>query len=174
MADALSGEYLGMKLSVQDIDVENLDYFRALGEHRFSLQACDSCGLVRYPPTTACPWCASDGWTWREVEPRGTIYSYGEIAHALQPAFRDHLPYQLLLVELDEQRGQPTEYEGLRIVGNLVEPDGTLARAETVARAGIGTRVRMVYVDVGEGFAIPQWAIDDSAEQPAPWRYAED
>ena len=38
-----------------------------------------------------------------------------------------------------------------------------------------GTRVRIVYVDVGEGFAIPQWTVDEQAPQPGrPWRYAQE
>ena len=31
--------------------------------------------------------------------------------------------------------------------------------------------MRMHYVDVGEGFAIPQWTIDETDDQPTPWRY---
>jgi hypothetical protein len=43
-----------------------------------------------------------------------------------------------------------------------------------VKRAGIGTRVRIVFADVGEGFALPQWTIDEQAEQPPPWRYPQE
>ena len=171
MTEALSGEYLCMTVVVPDIDVENVEYFRYCGQHDFRLQRCTEDGMLRYPPTTACPWCANDEWTWEPVEGRGTVYSYGEIHHAIQPSFRDHVPYQLLLVELDAQQGVPTLDEGLRIVGNLVEPDGALARPETVARCGIGSRVRIVFVDAAEGFAVPQWTLDESAEQPQPWRY---
>ena len=172
---ALSGEYLGMNLSVSDIDVENLEFFRWLGRHEFRLQACSSCGLLRYPPTTACPWCADDGVEWRAVEPRGVVYSYFEVHHAIQPQFRELLPYHVLLVELDTQRGEPTADEGLRIVANLTDADGKLASPELVARVGIGTRVKMVYVDVGDAFAIPQFTVDEAAAQPAqPWRYAQE
>ena len=51
-------------------------------------------------------------------------------------------------------------------------PDGELAPPELVKSVGIGTRVHVVFKDVGEGFALPHWTIDESAEQPsAPWRY---
>src|SRR4051794_268462 len=106
---ALTGEYLGMNLRVDDIDTENLEYFKHCGEHNFSLQQCTECHLLRYPPTTGCPWCANPESTWVPVEGKGTIHSYGEVHHAIQPAFRDHLPYMLLLVQLDTQAGQPTE-----------------------------------------------------------------
>jgi hypothetical protein len=42
-----------------------------------------------------------------------------------------------------------------------------------VARVGIGTRLRMVFSDVGDGLALPQWTIDEDAAQPVPWRYPE-
>ena len=52
---AIRGEYLGMTLTVDDLDIENLEYFRYCAEHDFHLQACAQCGRLRYPPTTACP-----------------------------------------------------------------------------------------------------------------------
>ena len=77
-----------------------------------------------------------------------------------------------LLVELDEQRGQPSEHEALRFTGNLVTPEGELAPPDVVRSVGIGTRVRVVFVDVGDGFGLPQWAIDTDVDQAEPpWRY---
>ena len=49
--------YLDMPLSIDDLDGENLEYFRHCAAHDFHLQHCDDCKLLRYPPTTACPWC---------------------------------------------------------------------------------------------------------------------
>ena len=46
---AIRGEYLGMGLTVDDLDVENLEYFRHCAEHDFHLQACARCGRLRYP-----------------------------------------------------------------------------------------------------------------------------
>ena len=80
-----------------------------------------------------------------------------------------------LLVDLDTQKRQPTEHEALRVVGNLVTRDGTLAPPEMVSRVVIGTRVRMVFTKVSEDLALPQWTIDETALQPAkPWRYPQE
>jgi uncharacterized OB-fold protein len=172
---AIQTPYLGMPLDINDLDVENLEYFRHCAAHDFHLQACKACGLVRYPPTTACPWCASPDSEWKKVEGRGTVHSYTEVHHAIQPAFRGRTPYMILLVDLDTQKGKPGEHEALRVVGNLTTPDGMLAPPELVRRVGIGTRVRMVFSDVGEGIALPQWTIDETAAQPvAPWRYPQE
>ncbi len=168
----VEGEYLGMPLRIEDLDGENLAYFRYCAEHDFRLQECAACRLVRYPPTTACPWCAQPESSWVPVEGKGTVHSYSEIHHAIQPAFREHLPYLVLLVDLDTQKGRPTEHESLRIIGNLVTPEGELAATEQVERVGIGSRVRMVFNDVTDGLAIPNWTLDEDAEQPErPWRY---
>ncbi len=170
---ALQGEYLGMSVYLDDLDQEDLAFFRHCGNHELHVQQCDACGLKRLPPTTACPFCAAPDATWVPVSGKGTIYSYGEVHHAIQPAFRPYTPYLLLLVELDEQRGVPGEFDGLRLQGNLAAPDGELAGEALVRSVGIGTRVRVVFKDMGEGIAMPLWAVDEDAEQPAsPWRYA--
>ena len=171
----IQGNYLGMALEVSELDIENVEYFRHCAAHNYHLQRCDDCSLVRYPPTTACPWCASPKSSWVPVEAKGTVHSYVEVHHAIQPAFKAHTPYMILLVDLDTQKGKPTEHDALRVVGNLATPDGKLAPPEMVNRVGVGTRVRMVFSDVSPGLSLPQWTIDDGASQPAkPWRYPQE
>lgn len=172
---AIRGEYLGMTLTLDDLDIENLEYFRHCAEHDFHLQACAQCGRLRYPPTTACPWCAALESMWKKVEGKGAVHSYSEVHHAIQPAFRGHTPYLILLVDLDTQKGEPSPDEALRVVGNLCTPDGQLAQADQVSRVGIGTRVRMVFSDVAPGLSLPQWTIDTTAPQPTSvWRYPQE
>jgi uncharacterized OB-fold protein len=172
---AIQAQYLGMPLSIDDLDIENLEYFKHCAEHNFHLQACNGCSLLRYPPTTACPWCMSLESRWTPVEGKGAVHSYSEVHHAIQPAFREHTPYLILLVDLDTQKGKPTEHEALRVVGNLTTADGKLASPEQVRRVGIGTRVRMVFSDVASGLALPQWTIDETAPQPSQvWRYPQE
>ena len=108
---------------------------RFCAKHDFRLQRCAACKLFRYPPTTACPWCSELKSEWVSVEGRGTVHSYTEVHHAIQPAFKPFTPYLVLLVELDTQSGKPTKEEGLRVIGNLVRPDGVLAPQER-RRAG--------------------------------------
>ena len=167
---AIKGDYMGMALSIDDLDGENLGYFKHCAEHNFHLQKCDDCSLLRYPPTTACPFCSSGNSTWTPVEGKGAVYSYLEVHHAIQPAFKAKTPYMVLLVELDTQRGQPTADEAIRVLGNLVRPDGTLAAPEEVARVGIGTRVKMAFTKLGDRMALPQWTIDEDAGPVQAWR----
>ncbi|MEI7711971.1 MAG: OB-fold domain-containing protein [Rhodospirillales bacterium] len=172
---AIRAEYMGMALSIDDLDGENLAYFKHCSQHDFHLQKCDDCSLLRYPPNTGCPWCGSAKATWTAVEGKGEVHSYEEVHHAIQPSFKGHTPYMVLLVDLDTQKGTPSEVEALRVVANLTTPDGVLAPPDVVKSVGIGTRVRMVFADVTDGLSLPQWTIDEAAPQPAkPWRYAQE
>jgi uncharacterized protein len=172
---SVTGEYMGMALSVDDLDGDNVAYFKYCSEHKFHLQKCDECQLLRYPPTSGCPWCSSPKATWTAVEGKGEVHSYEEVHHAIQPAFRGKTPYMVLLVDLDTQKNKPTGDESLRVIGNLTLPDGTLAPPDQVKSVGIGTRVRMVFADVSDGLSLPQWTIDTDAKQPEkPWRYPQE
>ena len=53
-------------------------------------------------------------------------------------AFRDWTPYPVILVELDEQRGQPTADRSLRIASNCIDADGNPEQEKNI---GIGKRV---------------------------------
>jgi uncharacterized OB-fold protein len=175
MSETITAQYLGMPLQIDHLDGENLAYFKHCSEHAFHLQQCDACQLVRYPPTTACPWCTSPKSKWVPVEGRGAVHSYTEVHHAIQPAFKSATPYMILLVDLDTQNGKPSPNEALRVAGNLVSPDGKLAPADMVKQVGIGTRMRMVFADVTQGLSIPQWTIDENAKQPTSvWRYPQE
>ena len=169
----IEADYLGMQLELDAREVENATYFKYCATHDFHLQACEACGLIRYPPGTACPWCACPTSCWVAVEGRGSVHSYTQVHHAIQPAFKPFVPYAILLVDLDTQKGKPTEHEALRIVGNLTTADAQLAPPELVQSVGIGARVRMVFRDIAPGLSLPQWTIDEMVPQPVPWRYPE-
>jgi uncharacterized OB-fold protein len=160
-------EYREMNLIVPENDSEWREYFEAAREHRLVMRTCATCGLMRHPPTRACPWCAELGWSWQEVSGRGTIHSYEIVAQAIQPGFRDWTPYPVVLVELDEQRGRPTPDEGLRMIANLLRPDFTPEREENVA---IGRRVRVLFQDLSAEIALPQFSLADEPPDGRVWR----
>ena len=160
--------YRGMSLIVPDNDSEWREFYAHARAHRLVVRKCAACGLLRYPPTHACPWCMDLGWTWQEVSGRGTVYSYETVVHAIQPGFKEIAPYVVVLVELDEQRGQPTPDEALRIVANLVKADAMTPEAE--ADVAIGKRVRVVFQDLADHLALPQFTLADEAPVGRVWR----
>ena len=56
----IRGDYMGIMLTIEDVDRENLDFFRYCSKRNFRLQKGKSSGLLRYAPTTACLW-TTDG-----------------------------------------------------------------------------------------------------------------
>jgi uncharacterized OB-fold protein len=161
-----SVQYRGMNLVIPENDSEWREYFSLARTHRLMLRACAKCGRMRYPPSHGCPWCQSLDWTWREVSGRGTIYSYEIVVYAIQPGFKDWAPYPVVLVELDEQRGAPSEHEGLRLIANLVTPD---FRPEAEENVAIGKRVRTVFQDIADYFALPQFTLSDEPPVGRVW-----
>jgi uncharacterized OB-fold protein len=156
---ANSVEYMGMQLGIDASDTENLQYFSYCAQGELRLQACCSCGLLRYPPTSACPWCASRDSEWKKTSGIGTIYSYTEVHHAIQPHFQAYVPYLVLLVELDDQKDKPAKGESLRIIGNLVDAHGKPRGLNEGDPCGIGSRVVLVFTQISESFALPQWKL---------------
>ena len=162
-------EYRGMNLVIPENDSEWREHFKlARQRHRLMLRKCAKCGLLRYPPSHGCPWCPSQEWSWQEVSGGGHIYSYEIVHHAIQPGFKDWTPYAVVLVELDEQRGKPTADEALRIIGNLVTAD---FRPEPEAGVGIGKRVKVVFHDLSDDFALPQFSLTDEPPVGKAWRF---
>src|SRR5207247_695146 len=131
-------QYRGMTLIVPDNDSEWTEFYAHARAHRLVVRACTGCGLMRYPPTHACPWCMALGWTWQELSGRGTIYSYEIVHHAIQPGFRGLTPYPVVLVELDAQRGRPTRAAAVACGWTshhcLCEPSTYLQPIPTLAR----------------------------------------
>lgn len=161
-------EYRGMQLIVPENDSEFLGYYEAARQHRLVMKKCADCGLMRFPPGSGCPWCMSLDWTWQEVSGNGTIYTYEIIAHAIQPGFREITPYPVVVVELDEQRGVPTEHEGLRLVTNLVDEG---FNPETETNTAIGKRVEVVFQDISDDFTLPQFKLSKEPPEGPVWQF---
>lgn len=163
-------EYKGMNLIMPQGEQEIRPYFEAARQGRLVVRRCGECGLLRYPPGAGCPWCSSVTWDWTEVSGRGTIHSYEIVTQAIQPGFADWAPYPVVLVELDEQRGVPTEDEALRLITNLVTPD---YRPEAEENVAIGRRVQAVFQPLDDDLALPQFALSSEPPQGRVWRLTE-
>lgn len=161
-------EYRGMNLIVPDNDTEFIGYFAAANENKLVVKKCSSCQLLRWPPGSACPWCMSVDWEWQEVSGKGAIYTYEIIVHSIQPGFRDFTPYPVIVVELDEQRGEPTEHEGLRMIANLVNDN---FQAEAESNVAIGKRVEVIFQKLADDFTLPQFKLSDEPSAGPTWQF---
>ena len=161
-------EYRGLAIDLPENDTEYAGYFEAARNHRLVVQKCLNCGLLRAEPGPGCPWCPSSRWDWHTVSGKGAIYSYQIVVHTVLAGFRDWTPFPIVLVELDEQRGQPTPDDGLRFTANLMDSDLKPELEENVA---IGKRVEVVFMDMESGLTLPQFRLSDEAPQGPVWRH---
>ena len=90
---------------------ENAPYLDGLKRRKLLLQRCRDCVSFRYPPSMHCPNCLSDASEWVPAVGRGSVYSFIILHQPYHPGFRDDLPYNVAVVELDE---------GPRVVTNIV------------------------------------------------------
>ena len=75
------------------------------------LQRCDDCATWRHPPRVLCAVCGSGAWNWQPISGRGRVFTWTITHRATDPAFAEHVPFAVVVVEMDE---------GPRLVGNLL------------------------------------------------------
>lgn len=124
-------------------DPDTSEYFRAAGARRLVVRACDECGQSLHLPRVRCFTCGSLRTSWHEVEGSGRIYTWTVVEHQVHPVFET--PFTSILVELEER-------PDVRLVGYLPGRP----------RLEEGTRVRVRFDDLGGGFALPGWDLDEA------------
>ena len=115
-SSAMTGPLRGIPLP----DIESLpDYQRGFWEaarnNELQIQQCSGCGRLRHLPMPMCPQCHSVAYAWARMSGRGKVYSHLIVRHPVHRAIRemDQVPYNICLIELEEQ-------EGLRILSNVL------------------------------------------------------
>jgi len=135
-------------------DEESAGFWEGTAAGELRMQACTSCGRLRFPPRFMCPYCRSTGREWRAVSGRGTVWSFVVPHPPLLPAYAELAPYNVIVVALDED-------PALRMVGNLVNSaDGAINKIDPTSIT-IGEPVRVVFAsrkapDGGDVF-LPEW-----------------
>jgi uncharacterized OB-fold protein len=121
-------------------------FWEACNQERFIIQYCEACSRFQHPPQATCFQCNSANLTWRDVEGRGTIYSYGVIYDTPIAELQPDQPYNCAVIDLD---GAP----GINVMSHL---PGT-----PVDEVPIGAKVRLVWETTkATGQKIPEWQIE--------------
>ncbi|MCY4477916.1 MAG: SDR family NAD(P)-dependent oxidoreductase [Gammaproteobacteria bacterium] len=71
-------------------------------EGRFSLQRCEACGRVQYPPADSCRTCLSEELPWTAMSGRGELIAHTNLHHSNDSFYRERLPWRLGLTRLEE------------------------------------------------------------------------
>jgi hypothetical protein len=112
-------------------------YWEATRSRRLVLPWCTPCDRPFWYPRAACPVCLGTDIEWREATGQGTVYAVSVQHNAALPEFKDHVPYTVALVELDE---------GVRFMSNIVTSDPT--------DVAVGQRVRLSWEPIDDGRAL--------------------
>ena len=113
------------------------------------IQRCTDCGAFRHLPHAMCGSCQSTAHEWVESAGRGTVYTYTIATHPVHPATKAVVPYNVVVVQLDD-------CGGVLVPSNVVDcaPDDV----------HVGMRVRVVFERVDDEIALPRFAREASAE----------
>jgi uncharacterized OB-fold protein len=123
-------------------NLETAPFWDACAAGRLALPRCDVCGELIWYPRLVCPFCGSHDVAYVDVSGRGSVYSFSVVRKGSGP-FRDHAPYVLAMVQLEE---------GPVLMTNIVGP---------VERVEVGAAVHVVFEPVeGSADAIPRFALD--------------
>src|SRR5581483_9315451 len=110
---------------------EGRPFWEAARRHELVLPQCRDCGHIWFPPYSNCPDCWSFNRQFVPASGRGRVWGVVEMQYPYIPSFENDLPYNVVLVELDE---------GPRIFSNVVDMD--------VTHISIGMAVEVVFDDV--------------------------
>ena len=126
--------------------MDNAPYWDAADRHELALQKCESCNSYNHPPGPSCANCGSVDVVWKNhgSDIQGTVYSYVVSHRPFLPGFQNDIPLVIAVIEL-------TDLPEVKIMGNVIN-----GNAENVT---IGTAVKMVWEDVTEDRAVPQWVL---------------
>jgi uncharacterized protein len=136
-------------------DEESAGFWEGCAAGELRMQACTSCGRLRFPPRVMCPYCQSVGREWRAVSGKGTVWSFVVPHPPLLPAFEPLAPYNVVVVALDDD-------PALRLVGNVVPGPGGEIDEVDPASITIGERVEVAFTERqgsdGRTVVLPEWA----------------
>ena len=129
-----------LAIAVPERNAYNATYWDRLAQGNLCFQRCDSCGHAWLPPRGECPACLSDQHRWEQARGGARLISWVVYHIAYDPAFKNRLPYNVAVVELDE---------GPRLISNVVGIDDP-------ARLLIDQRLHLVIEDES-GTAVPRF-----------------
>jgi uncharacterized protein len=88
-------------------------FLDAVSQRRLVLPTCPACATIHWYPLPLCPACQGR-WSWQEVCPEATLFSWTTVFHAFSPDLAGKLPYLVALVE-------PVGAPGVHLVTTLLD-----------------------------------------------------
>ena len=115
-------------------------YWEKAQAHELWLRRCNACDHAYFYPRDFCPDCGSRDVSWVQASGKGTLHTFAIVHRAPVPAFRDHVPFVVAMVDLEEGARIPTNLVG-------VEPDP--------AHIYVGMAVEVAFADLTNEITLP-------------------
>ncbi|GLY11174.1 Zn-ribbon domain-containing OB-fold protein [Pseudobacillus badius] len=124
--------------------IDNSPYWNGADQHELVLQKCKRCQSYAHPPGPACASCGNLELEWENLgsEITGKVFSYVVSYRPFLPGFQADLPLIIAQVTLDCA-------PEVKIIGNILKCGPQEVQ--------IGLPVKMIWEDITEGRALPQW-----------------
>ena len=90
----------GLPLPIPTAD--NAPFYEGARRGELRLQCCTRCGRFRHYPRPTCPACLAREHAWERASGRGTVWTWTIVRGPTLPAFEAKLPYNVVVVLLDE------------------------------------------------------------------------
>jgi uncharacterized OB-fold protein len=130
-------------------DAASQPFFDAAAQGRLLIKHCPSCARYLAPAAEACDACHSRTLEWREASGRGTLYSFVIQHQVLHPGFAGEVPYNVIVVELEE---------GPRLTSNYAGDNADLR---------VDMALQVVFERIGE-VSVPKWIAGEFTALPDP------
>lgn len=91
-----------LPVTAPDVTVETAPFWEAAAQGRLDLPRCRACGLVVWYPRAICPDCHSTDLVWETMSGHGTVCSFTVTRSGGSRRWREHLPFVVAYVRLDE------------------------------------------------------------------------
>lgn len=127
-------------------DPDTAPFWAGCRQHRLLVQQCTVCDAYRFAPVPICHACLSSESRWVDSRGTGEIYTWTICHRSYHPATRESLPYNAIVVRLDD-------CGGALITTNLVGPG-----ANDAIHAGL--RVRVAWDDLDDECSLPRFEVD--------------
>ncbi len=122
------------------ITEENRPFWEGCKQGKLLLQYCHACQQYQFYPRLYCMRCGAQNLRWVEASGRGMVYSYTIIRQNKSPEFRDDVPYNVALIQLEE---------GPRMLSNVTDiAPGDLR---------VDLPVRVVFDAVSDEISLPRF-----------------
>ena len=136
-------------------DADTQPFWDGVAQGELRVPRCSACGHWIWQPRPLCPRCRAGDPSWIVLSGAGRVASWTVLHPPVLPVWAEKLPFVLLLVELDDA-------PGVRMVGQLVDADGTLLQTDGTAEGiDFGVPVALRWREDEAGQILPAWTPAD-------------